>query len=146
MNETKSYTFVLDIEPMGAVRTTQKGQHTDRAKTYHSWMNKVRWIWKKLVLDNNLNPDFSITESIDSITFAMSIPDPGKGTKKQQEERLSLIGNPHKKKPDIDNLFKALTDAICYEKDDSHIHTVGMMRKIYAPFNKGYITISFSLP
>jgi len=144
--ETKQYVFKLDIEPMGAVRSTQKGQFTKSVVKYHDWMKKVGWLWKINVLNNNLNPEFSIPEKIDFITFALSIPDPNKSTKKEKEDRLSLIGNPHKKKPDIDNLFKAFTDAVCYKKDDSHIHTVCNMRKIYAPCNEGHILVGFSMP
>jgi Holliday junction resolvase RusA-like endonuclease len=143
---SNKHEFRLEIEPMGAVRSTQKGQFTKAVTKYHDWMKQVGWLWKIEVLKNKLNPEFVIPEEIDYITFALSIPDPSKGTKKEQEERLSLIGNPHKKKPDIDNLFKAFVDAVCYKKDDSHVHTVCNMRKIYAPYNQGHIIIGFRLP
>ena len=33
-----------------------------------------------------------------------------------------MLGKPHTKKPDIDNLIKALLDAVF--SDDAHVHTV----------------------
>lgn len=39
-----------------------------------------------------------------------------------KKKRAAMDGQPHQSKPDIDNLVKALFDAVC--KDDSHIYEV----------------------
>jgi Holliday junction resolvase RusA-like endonuclease len=36
---------------------------------------------------------------------------------------------PHQMKPDIDNMLKAFMDALM--KEDSHVHTIGKMTKIW---------------
>lgn len=56
-------------------------------------------------------------KSGDHITFIIPIP---KSTSKKQRELL--IGRPHMKRPDVDNLCKAILDAI--HKEDSHIHDI----------------------
>jgi len=54
-------------------------------------------------------------ESGDHITFIIPIP-ASKGKKKKAE----MDGKPHMIRPDVDNLCKAILDAI--HKEDSHIH------------------------
>ena len=36
---------------------------------------------------------------------------------------------PHQQRPDLDNLIKAFKDALCEE--DSHVHTYGVMKKVW---------------
>lgn len=47
------------------------------------------------------------------------IPMPKSWSKKK---RLAMLGKPHQQTPDIDNLLKALLDAVF--KDDSHVYKV----------------------
>lgn len=65
------------------------------------------------------------------ITFY--IPMPKSSGKKWQRE---MLGQPHQKKPDIDNLIKALLDALL--DNDGHIWSVSA-KKLWS--TKGYIEI-----
>ena len=67
----------------------------------------------------------------DSITFW--IPMPKSWSKKKKD---SMDGAPHTQKPDLDNLLKALFDAV--HKDDSHIWCV-MVSKLWS--HEGAISI-----
>lgn len=69
--------------------------------------------------------------SWDYITFILPMPDSW-----NQKKRNDMRDRPHQQKPDIDNLLKALLDAI--HEDDSHIHSIGG-RKLWG--DKGMIII-----
>lgn len=59
------------------------------------------------------------------------IPFPKSYSKKKKE---SLDGKPHLLKPDVDNLLKALLDAIFNKetgKDDAHIWHIGDIKKVW---------------
>jgi Holliday junction resolvase RusA-like endonuclease len=64
------------------------------------------------------------------VTFCM--PMPQSWSKKKKAEHL---GKPHTSRPDLDNLFKALADALHIE--DSHIHTI-RASKVWA-MNEGIV-------
>ena len=140
-------TFLIDIEPMGAVRTTAKGKFTDRAKKYHAWMKSVQWLWKAALMKAGHDSAMYIGNEIIKIEFGLSIPNPETKslTKVEKMHREALVGKPHMQKPDWDNLCKAFIDAVCYGGDDSHIHTVGGIKKVWAPYQKGYIKITCTL-
>lgn len=53
----------------------------------------------------------------DRVTFVLAMPRSWSKTKRAQ-----MDGRPHQQKPDVDNLLKALWDAV--EKDDSHLDRV----------------------
>lgn len=129
-SEKKSVTIILDIEPIGAVRTTQKQMWADkRYKKYMNWKETVRILWTAELLKHGYVPEtvkFSVIESID---FIMTVPFGAKLSKKQMEERKSRVDTPHTMKPDIDNMIKAFMDAVM--KEDSHVHTIGMTRKTW---------------
>jgi Holliday junction resolvase RusA-like endonuclease len=131
----KQVEITLMINPMGAVRTTRKGKHTDRAKKYHDWMNTVQWLYRKALLDLCLPTKALPDGVIDYIEFGIEV---GKTTAKR-------IGTPHTIKPDWDNLSKAVLDAIFYEKDidDCTIHTVGGVKKLWVARGGGYIRMLF---
>lgn len=57
-----------------------------------------------------------------SITFVMPMPQSW-----SKKKKADMCGAPHTQKPDIDNLLKALFDAVYSE--DSHIHEVGRIKK-----------------
>lgn len=42
------------------------------------------------------------------------------------QKKALMVGTPHQQKPDVDNLCKALMDALCEE--DSHIYDVHMSK------------------
>lgn len=61
-------------------------------------------------------------ESGHEITFHLPMPNSWSAKKK-----ATMNGRPHKQKPDIDNLYKALSDSI-YE-DDSHISSISIKKR-----------------
>lgn len=69
----------------------------------------------------------------DGITFGLPMP---KSWSKKKKEAMK--GMPHEQVPDLDNLLKALLDAVY--ADDSHISSLGCLHKCWA--DKGYIEIT----
>ena len=69
----------------------------------------------------------------DEISLIFGIPMP-KSWSKKKKERMNLM--PHQQKPDLDNLIKAFKDTF---GDDAHVHTYGIMRKVWA--HEGFVTI-----
>lgn len=70
-----------------------------------------------------------------AMILTFGIPFAKSATKKFKEAHLN---KPHQQKPDIDNLAKAILDALYTE--DSHIHELHA-RKLWA--NEGYIVIDW---
>lgn len=68
------------------------------------------------------------------ITFVLPMPASWSEKKKQ-----SMDGQPHCQTPDIDNLLKALLDAV--HKNDSHIHHIAGLTKKWG--REGSITIEY---
>jgi Holliday junction resolvase RusA-like endonuclease len=120
----------LDIEPMGAVRTTQKQMYADkRYKKYMVWKDDIRILWNAELIKLGIKPDEFKFSEIKSITFVVTIPMSLSLSKAQRKEREDRIDMPHQMKPDIDNMLKAFMDALM--KEDSHVHTIGRMTKIW---------------
>jgi Holliday junction resolvase RusA-like endonuclease len=71
----------------------------------------------KAVVKGTLEPQFEVV---------FYLPMPKTWSKKK---RLLMNGYPHQQKPDVDNLVKALMDALC--EDDSYVYDV-RMRKFWA--------------
>lgn len=68
-----------------------------------------------------------------SVYLVFHIPMPKSWSKKM---KTSMIGKPHKQKPDIDNLQKSFLDALC--KDDSYVYRI-RAEKYWS--DKGYIEV-----
>jgi Holliday junction resolvase RusA-like endonuclease len=120
----------LDIEPMGAVRTTQKQMYADkRYKKYMVWKDDIKILWNAELIKLGIKPDEFKFSEIKSITFVVTIPMSISLSKAQRKEREDRIDMPHQMKPDIDNMLKAFMDALM--KEDSHVHTIGRMTKIW---------------
>lgn len=60
----------------------------------------------------------------DSITFIIPMPKSW-----SEKKRTNMDGQPHQQKPDIDNLYKALSDAVFDE--DSTIWHLGVQKKLW---------------
>lgn len=128
--QKKKVEIYLDIEPIGAVRTTQKQMYKDkRYKKYMDWKDTIRILWSAELLKLGYVPDTVKFSMIDSIDFVVTIPFGAKLSKAKTEERQSRDGTPHMMKPDIDNMLKAFMDAIM--KEDSHVHTIGITKKVW---------------
>lgn len=96
----------IPIQPMPAPRLTHQGRFTKRAKEYFKYKN---FLWVYCTTN-----DFQLSEKV-RITFYMEIPK--SITKKEKTKRL---GNPHKQRPDLDNLVKGVWDGLA--KEDGYIH------------------------
>jgi len=137
----------IDIIPMGAVRVNAKGKQTPRAVAYHHWMDSFRWLWAQACIKAGIPGNSVLPGKIYSMEFGLPIPDPTIGTKKVIAEKLARIGQEHLKKPDIDNIYKAVVDSIFYKKigkNDSAIWNItNGLSKVYTPFGSGYVRIKF---
>jgi Holliday junction resolvase RusA-like endonuclease len=93
------------------------------------WLNPIRkpvvsyFNYKRTLEAFSLRDKYVVTNRL-SLIFV--IPMPSSWSKKK---RLSMIGQPHTVKPDLDNLIKAFKDALC--ENDSHIHTYDQMSKVW---------------
>ncbi len=97
---------IYDIKPVPKPRMTQSDKWQKRPCVVRYWEFKDEV--------NRLNME---VDSNQHIHFIIAIPKSW-GKKK----KLTMAGKPHKQKPDIDNLTKALLDAI--HKEDAHIYDV----------------------
>lgn len=98
---------IYDITPMGKPRMTQrdKWQKRDVVLRYRAFKDECN-LKKVSVPDANHHVIFSL-------------PMPKSWSKKKRQE---LNGQPHQQKPDIDNLLKALMDAVL--KEDSGVSDI----------------------
>jgi Holliday junction resolvase RusA-like endonuclease len=102
------------IAPVPAPRMTRSDKWKKRpcVMRYFDFRDKVK--------EHNVSFDNG-----QSITFYMPMP------KSWGKKKKTLMdGQPHQQKPDIDNLCKALLDSLF--DDDSHIHHIGSLKKIWA--------------
>ena len=95
---------VYDITPMGKPRMTRSDKWRQRecVLKYRAFKDEVRL--KRV----------SISESGSHVTYVLPMP---KSWSKLKKSRMD--GQPHQQKPDVDNLTKALLDALY--KDDSKV-------------------------
>lgn len=111
--------LMWDVTPVPKPRMTQRDKWLKPARKpvaqYHSY--------KKCLQAFSLRDKYVVTNPL-SLIFVM--PMPASWSKKK---RLSMIGQPHTDKPDLDNLIKAFKDSLC--ENDSHIHTYDQMRKVW---------------
>lgn len=112
--------FVHDICPVPAPRMTQRDKWVKRpcVVRYHAFKDLVRE-WGVTVEDG------------DRIFFMLPMPKSWSKRKKAE-----MKGMPHRQKPDIDNLCKALFDAIF--ADDCHIASIQLYKHWH---DKGQIII-----
>lgn len=111
--------FTINIKAMGAVRMTSGGKFVNKnAQRYLAHKQQIKLFARSYMSRNKL---MALNGAIRAeIEVFLSVPH--SYTKKRTRECLSGLERPAKK-PDIDNIFKAITDAcndICY-KDDNQI-------------------------
>lgn len=110
--------YKYNIKPFPAVRVNWKwGRFMPRALKYHEQVKELRsMIWIDIESIIKL-----ILTGLYEIEFIFMIP--SSLSKKKKQERLN---KPHLQTPDIDNLFKAVTDTIFYntEYNDSAIFKI----------------------
>ena len=121
-NITKHNQFI-PIQPMGAVRTTQKQKWTDeRYKKYAAYKEHIGFMARQIIKQPTTAPILA------TVTFYMPIPNSWSQKKKERHE-----GAIHTSKPDIDNLVKGLFDSLnkIAWKDDAQVYEVHS-RKLYS--------------
>lgn len=106
LDNASECTYVLQVTPIPCPRLSHRGKHSPRARRYHDWCNAVRAIaaTKRLTL-----PDAGI-----HVVFQIPMPDSWSHAKRER-----MHGTPHQSRPDVDNLFKALADALRPDGDAS---------------------------
>ncbi|PKP53748.1 MAG: RusA family crossover junction endodeoxyribonuclease [Bacteroidetes bacterium HGW-Bacteroidetes-1] len=95
---------ILNIDPQPKPRMTRSDKWRKRPiiVRYYDYCNMLRELGAKL------------PEAGAKVTF--NIPIPKSWSKKKQNE---MIGKPHQQRPDLDNMLKALSDAV--HDEDAHI-------------------------
>tara|TARA_R110000751_G_scaffold59682_1_gene125141 strand:- start:3296 stop:3784 length:489 start_codon:yes stop_codon:yes gene_type:complete len=107
--------ITLNITPVSKPRMTQSDKWKKRPATTKYWKYKENL--KLLCFICRWQPK----ENLD-IQFVIPMPISWSGKKKEKYD-----GQPHKQRPDLDNLVKAFKDALLIE--DSHVHTYGNITK-----------------
>ena len=104
----------IPVTPLGKPRMTQMDKWKKRPVVlkYHAFKDDLR--------DH-------ITDLPEVLTITFHLPMPKSWSKIKQKE---FEGAPHKSRPDLDNLLKAIMDAVLME--DSHIHTFKDCKKVWA--------------
>jgi Holliday junction resolvase RusA-like endonuclease len=110
---------ILYISPKGYVRRT-------KADAWKKRKCVIEYYAYKDLLRNSIEGKYIANEVL-KVVFLLQVPQSLSNKKKNE-----LYYTPHKKKPDIDNLVKALLDT--FHKQDNIVHTI-YAHKIYAPFN-----------
>ena len=113
--------IVLDIKPHPYITRTYRGRFTKQALEYEAWKEEVRnlWCWAKdRPRDIHLPP----------IPFGLKfyIPMPKSWSK---AEKLRMIEVRHLQTPDLDNLQKAVVDALFTKKGGGDAHIWKMLEK-----------------
>lgn len=115
----------IKIIPVAAPRMTRADRYLKRPEVlrYFDFKDELYWlVGKSIKLIGN------------PLSLLFEIPMPKSWSK---EKRALHNGQPHKSKPDLDNLIKAFQDALL--EDDSHIYEYGSMKKIWS--TEGAISI-----
>jgi len=127
---------IYDIEPMGAVRTTQRGKWKDAAANRYA--NYKKYVGLKVRQHAVVDGPSRAAIGIKSITFYMPIPKSGYtsyiGDDGKRKRRKVNPGDFHTSKPDIDNLIKGVFDALngIVWVDDGQVCHIGEQKKIYS--------------
>lgn len=106
---------VFTIEPMGAVRMTKSDQwkldpfHKDPKKRQRKPVTRY-FKFKRDIKAQAEQNGFKLPESEFHAVFIIPMPHSWSQKKKNQ-----MNGAPHKQKPDLDNMIKAVKDSLCDE-------------------------------
>lgn len=117
----------IPIEPMGAVRTTQRQKFMDeRAQRYRTYKQHIALLARQTIHLPSENPILA------DITFYMPFPSSWSGKKKERNNGLI-----HTSKPDIDNMVKGVFDSLnkIAWKDDNQVFEIHS-KKMYS-YNPG---------
>jgi len=109
----------FDIEPMGAVRSTQGSKWSSRSQKYYAHMNLTKY----LAMEQHYAPGKSLRA-----TFVIAMPKSW-----SKKKRADMLHAPCESKPDIDNIIKWWLDSLCAE--DKQVHSVNC-RKVWGERGK----------
>lgn len=114
--------FEIDIEPIGAVRTTRNmAGKTKAGQRYAAYKDLIAWKIKE-----RMKKPFTKAVGVPTIIFKMPIPVSKRGKVAE--------GQAHTVKPDIDNLIKGLFDSAngVAWVDDNRVAEIGSVKKVYS--------------
>lgn len=113
--------FVIQGKPLGAPRMTRRDRWAKRGVVvkYMDWRNSLEAIRKKL-------PDAKFVKSLSWVAY-FEPPTTIEKRKLTKQERLELLGEAHRAKPDRDNIDKALLDGL-FPQDDKAISAGGVCK------------------
>ena len=122
-------TISINGDPPGKPRMTQRDKWAKRpcVVRYREWCDKAR-----RVLEGPLPP----SKMVESLEITAFFDVPKSWTKKR---KVQAIGTPHRAKPDLDNIFKAVSD-VFWPDDDSGI-AVATTKKIWSERGRLVVTI-----
>ena len=89
-----------------------------------------KWKQRPVVMNYRAFADecrLRIKKNLEEAHIVFYVPMPKSWSKKKKNE---MRAQPHRQKPDLDNLLKALMDAL--NTDDSHIAKLGSIQKVWA--------------
>lgn len=109
--------ITLNILPVAKPRMTQSDKWRERpvVKRYRAFKKELQL----LCAICQWQPKDEL-----EVTFVLPIPKSW-----SQRKKRKMVGQPHKQRPDLDNLVKAFKDSLFIE--DSHVHTYHKMQKIW---------------
>jgi Holliday junction resolvase RusA-like endonuclease len=125
----------LPVEPMGAVRTTQRQKFVDeKAQRYYDYKQVIQL----MAMSRLQRIPAGKAIIIKDLVFYMPIPKSGKVSRKDEatgkrKQYPVEHGQPHIAKPDIDNLIKGLFDALngVAWADDNQVYKITNQEKVY---------------
>lgn len=111
-----NHLFTLPITPIAAPRQIKSDMWAPRkcVVNYRIWQNTIIPILPPVAREME-RPYF---------VFLMPMPPSWSGAKKRRME-----GQPHRQKPDLDNMIKAILDTVYRGADDSHVWSVGACKR-----------------
>lgn len=118
-----SYTYkeicILYIKPKGYIRRTKADIWKKRKSVieYYRYKDEINQMIQERYIPSETLKVVFLLKPADSLSFI---------------KKKKLYYTPHNKKPDLDNLVKALLDA--FHRQDNIVHTI-YAHKIYAPIN-----------
>lgn len=117
--------ITLNINPVAKPRMTQSDKWKKRKATTKYW--KFKDDLKLLCFVAQWMPKDDL-----DVTFVIPMP-----ISWSEKKKKKMDGEPHKSRPDLDNLIKAFKDALMVE--DSNVHTYHNMKKVWG--RKGQIIL-----
>jgi len=106
----------LNINPRGKPRPRVTRWSTYSPDWYVLYAEKLK---EEAELNNYVVP-----EVLENVTFVIQM-----AKSWSKKKKLAHDGQPHKDKPDLDNILKGFKDALC--ENDSYVHTYNNITKIW---------------